>query len=495
MTTILRPLDEDPGWSPKNETSPLARVLAGDRDDRARAGLWLIGALALIVSPFLRWVTASSRGEKLFSASGLDVVLEQNWTLASGATLFKTSLWYALPPIIGVAAAVLLVIRIRQTGGAKKFESSYMMGSALVAFTIIMLRLKDAQELAGKSRVTIRSGPGMQLALAGLFLLFAAGYLGIRERARSEEKVRAKLTMVGFLGPAAILVLIYFLIPVVILFVLSLTDLASSNFSEPWTYIGFDNYRQVINDPFRDRIIGNTFRYVVTTLVLFNVGLALLLAILTTHVNRRVGFAGRAIWLLPRITPPVVYVVMWQRIGQQAPFGILGQSLSAVGGLGVDTQQYFLNNNPWVFVILINGFVGASFGMILFASAIESIPKDLTMAAKVDGAGTWRIIRDVTMPQLKFPLLFVTAYQTLSLLVSFELILLLTDGGPGLFQTEVWALTSYNRALGSYFGANQWASGAAWGFILVSLGLLMATAYLKLFRFRELVTEPKIELT
>ena len=146
-------------------------------------------------------------------------------------------------------------------------------------------------------------------------------------------------------------------------------------------------------------------------------------------------------------------------------------------------------------MILINGFVGASFGMILFSSAIESIPPDLTMAAKVDGAGTWRVIRDVTLPQLKYPLLFVTAYQTLSLLVSFEYILLLTAGGPGLFQTEVWALTSYNRALGSYFGANQWASGAAWGFILVSIGLIMATVLMRLFRFSELVAEPKIELT
>ena len=71
----------------------------------------------------------------------------------------------------------------------------------------------------------------------------------------------------------------------------------------------------------------------------------------------------------------------------------------------------------------------------------------------------------------------------------------MTAGGPGLFQTEVWALTSYNRALGSYFGANQWASGAAWGFILVSIGLIMATVLMRLFRFSELVAEPKIELT
>ncbi len=492
MTTITPLGDVGPGSS---RATLLERVQSGDGGDRVRVGLWAAGVVALIVSPFLRWVTGAMRGDELFTANGIELVTEDDWVFASGDPLFNTSVWYALPPIVGVAAGILLMVRLRQRGRISGLESSYLLGGALAGFVTLMLRLKDAQELAGDSRAVIRSGPGLQLAMVGLFLLFVAGYRGIRERSITEEKVRARMTMIGFLGPAAALVLVFFLVPVVVLFVLSLTDLASSNFNEPWTYVGFDNYQRVIDDPFRNRIIGNTFRYVVTTLILFNVGFALMLAIITTQVNRTVGFAGRALWLLPRITPPVVYVVMWTRIGQQSPFGILGQALSRVGGLGVDTDQYFLNQHPWVFVILVNGFVGASFGMILFSSAIESIPKDLTRAAKVDGAGTWRIIRDVTLPQLKFPLLFVTAYQTLSLLVSFELILLLTGGGPGLFQTEVWALTSYNRALGSYFGANQWASGAAWGFILVSIGLIMATVYLKLFRFRDLVGEPKIELT
>ena len=496
MTVTTQPDGTERGSPRSSETTLLERAQSGNRADAVRISLWLVGALALIISPFLQWVTGSTRGgDQLFTATGLDLVFEDNWVFADGETLFKTSQWYALPSIIGVVALILLVVRARQRGGVARLESTYLLGVALAGFVFLTLRLKDAQELAGDSQATIRSGLGLQFAMIGLFLLFVAGYLALRQRSRIDAKVRARLTILGFLGPAAVLVLVFFIVPVLILFLLSLTDLASSNFSEPWTYIGFDNYERVRDDPFRNRIIGNTFRYVITTLILFNIGFALLLAVLTTQVNRRIGFGARALWLLPRITPPVVYVVMWQRIGQQAPFGILGQGLSAVGGLGVDTDQYFLNNYPWLFVILINGFVGASFGMILFSSAIESIPPDLTMAAKVDGAGTWRVIRDVTLPQLKYPLLFVTAYQTLSLLVSFEYILLLTGGGPGLFETEVWALTSYNRALGSYFGANQWASGAAWGFILVSIGLITSTVFLRVFRFRELLAEPKIELT
>lgn len=218
---------------------------------------------------------------------------------------------------------------------------------------------------------------------------------------------------------------------------------------------------------FFPKILRNTFQYVALTLLFFNVGLALLLALLTAHVSRRVGFLFRLLWLLPRITPSVVYIVMWQRIAQQPPYGILNQFL---GWLGVENQPYWIPEAPWVFVVLVNGFVGASFGMIIFTSAIEAIPADLIIAAKVDGAGSLALIRDITLPLLRWPLLFVVTYQTLSLLVSFEYILLLTNGGPGLFTTEVWALTAYKRALQTYFGSNQWAYGAAWGFVLVLIG-------------------------
>jgi len=292
------------------------------------------------------------------------------------------------------------------------------------------------------------------------------------------------------LAPAAILVTVFFFIPVIILFVISLTDLSSSNFSEPLHFVWIENYARLFRDRFFPKILLNTVRYVILTLGFFNVGMALVLALLTTHINRRAGFFFRMIWLLPRITPSVVYILMWRRIAHQPPFGILNQFLVP---LGVE-PRYWLFEQPWLFVILVNGFVGASFGMIIFTSAIESIPKDYIMAAKVDGASTWQVIRDIILPLIRWPLLFVTTYQSLSLLTSFEYILLLTEGGPGLYTTEVWALTAYKRALKTYFGHNQWGYGAAWGFILVLIGLILSIVYLRVFRFNELVEEPKIDV-
>ena len=67
-------------------------------------------------------------------------------------------------------------------------------------------------------------------------------------------------------------------------------------------------------------------------------------------------------------------------------------------------------------------------------------------------------------------------------------------GGPGIFQTEVWALTAYNRALNTYFANAQWGYGSAFAVVLVVIGVLMATIYMRVFNFDELVAEPKIEI-
>jgi ABC-type sugar transport system permease subunit len=145
---------------------------------------------------------------------------------------------------------------------------------------------------------------------------------------------------------------------------------------------------------------------------------------------------------------------------------------------------------PWVFVILTNGFIGASFGMILFASAIESIPKDFMNAALVDGCNLWQRIRYLILPAIRWPLLFVTTFQTLSLLTSFEQIFILTDGQ---FGTEVWALWAYHRALSNYWGNFQWGFGAALAVVLVIIGAVAAVVYMRFFQFNELVQEPRID--
>lgn len=287
-----------------------------------------------------------------------------------------------------------------------------------------------------------------------------------------------------FLLPATVLIVLFFVAPVVTTLYLSLTDISTITFRHP-RWIGLGNYASLLRDPFIGRILLNTAHYVGFTL-LFNVGMGLALALLSSSIRERYGNQVRAVWLLPRILPPVVYVVIWQGLSREAPYGLISDLLGV--------SRNWITAQPWSVIILANGLVGASFGMLLFTSAIRAIPQDLFYAAAVDGATAAQSVRRVVLPLLRWPILFVTAYQTLSLLTSFEYILLLTNGGPGFYTTTVWSLHAYQQALSNYFGNVQFGLGAAMAAVLVVIGIVVTSFYLRIFNFRALVGEPKIEV-
>jgi inositol-phosphate transport system permease protein len=255
-----------------------------------------------------------------------------------------------------------------------------------------------------------------------------------------------------------------------------------------WVYTT-DNFKRMISLPDTKKTLFNTLFYVFTTLILFNTGFALVLAISTHYMEGGPAGFFRSVWLLPRITPPVLYVLMWKWLAWDTGF------LSAIlRPFGVEPINWMLDSpaNAWTFIILINGLVGASMGMLIFSSAIKAIPASLFYASEVDGANRAQQIRHIILPQLRFPILFITSYQTLSLMTSFEYILLATEGGPG-GATEVWALATYFKALNNYAGALEYGYGAALALVLVVVGVALSIIYLKLFDFKTLTAPPQIE--
>ena len=148
-----------------------------------------------------------------------------------------------------------------------------------------------------------------------------------------------------------------------------------------------------------------------------------------------------------------------------------------------------LSNSPLALIVVANGFIGASMGMVIFTAAIRSVPEHLFHAARVDGAGALSIIRHITLPAIRWPLGFITVYQTLSLLVSFEYILLLTKGGP-FFDTTVYTLYIYKRA----FESGQYAYGAALSLLVIVIGMAVALLGWRFFDMKALLQEPRIEV-
>ena len=255
-----------------------------------------------------------------------------------------------------------------------------------------------------------------------------------------------------------------------------------------WRWIEWRNFKTLIDRPETVRIILNTVFYVAATLG-FTVLMGLFLAITTFYLPRKGATFFSALWLLPRITPVVLYAVIWKWFTWDNGFlYIIAEQL------GLPAFNYMKGSVPtaWTIIILVNGFVGASFAMILFTGALRAIPVQQLWASEVDGASRWQQIRRIILPQLRWPILFVTSYQTLSLLSSYEQIWLTTNGGPG-STTTVWSLEAFNTALNNYTGNLQYGMGAAMALILVVVGFVLSILYLRMFKFDELVNKPKIE--
>lgn len=259
------------------------------------------------------------------------------------------------------------------------------------------------------------------------------------------------------------------------------------------TYSGWGwttrNIETMLTDRDNLRIFLNTASYVATVLFLFNIPFALALAIGTHYMPEAPAGLIRSLWLLPRVSPPVIYVLMWKWLAWDT--GFISMLLAP---LGVPPRNWMMDTtaNAWLFIFLINGFVGASMGMLVFSSALKSIPRTHFWASEVDGASRWQQIRYIVLPQLRWPILFVTCYQTLSLLASFDYILLATDGGPG-GTTEVWSLAAFHQALNNYSGHLQYGYGAAMALVLVAIGIILALVYLRVFNYGALLQRPMIE--
>ncbi|MFO7265924.1 MAG: sugar ABC transporter permease [Limnochordales bacterium] len=297
---------------------------------------------------------------------------------------------------------------------------------------------------------------------------------------------KTKLFVAWLLLPSLLITLVFYLLPAVLTAAMSLTNM---DYRLHWEFAGLANFVRMAQDFLLPRILKNTVVYTFATLALFNVGFAVVLALTTAQAPDRFGRVIQALWLLPRFTPPIVYGVIWMWILDPTRAGLLNSLLVAAGGRPVN----WIAEYPMAVVVLTNGLVGVSFGMIIFYSAIKSIPHEYLWAAQADGASWLQQVRYVTLPLLRWPLLFVTAYQTLSLLTSYEYILILTQGGP-FFATTVWALYAYNQAFGGYFANYQFGYGAALSVVLVVLGALASVVYWRVFRFREMMAEPKIEV-
>jgi len=300
------------------------------------------------------------------------------------------------------------------------------------------------------------------------------------ERVKSARK---SSIILFFLGPTLILVFFFYFLPVVFTTLLSFTNM---NETFDWHFIGLANFLRIFGggDPRVPRIIANTAIYTIFALIL-TVGGGLIIALLTTHMRESAGIFFRAVWLLPNLTPPVVYILLWEWFFDPTHYGFIN---SILGAFDVPPKPWLIRYALPI-VIPVNAFIGLSFCMITFTSAIKSIPTDITNAAKVDGATTWQVIRYITLPLLRWPIMFMTAWHLIAHLNSYVYILLLTNGGP-YYRSEVWALYALHKSFDYY----EFGYGAAIAMLLVGVSVILTLGIWKLFGFQRLMEPSRIEV-
>ncbi len=191
-------------------------------------------------------------------------------------------------------------------------------------------------------------------------------------------------------------------------------------------WAGLENYRDLVADPVYWKALRNTAEYAAMYVVPVT-GLALLLAVL---VNQRLPgiYAFRAMYYLPVVTSIAVIALIWGFMLVPTPDAPLNY---LIGQLGIPPQKWLLDIK--VAMPSVTGMsVWSSLGyyMVLWLAGLQGVPEELYDAAKIDGAGGWRLFLNVTMPMLRPTTIFIVMVTTIGAFQIFGAIYILTGGGP-----------------------------------------------------------------
>ena len=241
-----------------------------------------------------------------------------------------------------------------------------------------------------------------------------------------------RLTPYIFIGPVAVIMLVALLYPLGYMVYGSFRAWDPSQSISEAEFVGLKNYITLFFDPAFRESLSVTLIFAVSVVsaeLVLGVSLALLL-----DRNLRGMSLLRTLFILPMMIAPVVVGLMW-RYMYHPTVGTINKNLKAVGLEGVD----WLGQNALLSVIIADIWQWTPFIFILSLAALQSLPRSALEASKIDGATGWQQIWHIKIP-LMMPVLIVTAL--LRLIDAFkvlEVILVLTEGGPGL-STEIVAL-------------------------------------------------------
>jgi len=273
------------------------------------------------------------------------------------------------------------------------------------------------------------------------------------------QKLFKKTNNIGlyFVIPVVFYIFIIGIYPIIIVFKLSF---------ETSSGISILNYLKILSDNKFWIATYQTLRYVFLAVPL-HILIALILSSLLAHpcLSENIRNISRVLLMLPWTTTLVVAAIMW-RLMLNPSFSMFSEILK---NFGFSWNQSILTNPKIAFLaIVIAGiWVFTPFYMLMILARMQAIDNTLYEAAEVDGATGWQKFRVITIPELKQTLKFLIIYDIIGTAIQFDLVWLMTNGGP-LGSTEVLATYSYRNAF-EYFNMSYSATIGVMMVILIAL--------------------------
>lgn len=236
----------------------------------------------------------------------------------------------------------------------------------------------------------------------------------------------------------------------------------------PMEYVGLENYRIMLQDPYIKQSLVNTleFAYILLpTGIMISIGFAVILNI--KDLKGRGVF--RTIYFLPYVTNSVIVAIVFTQLFDDH-MGWINQGLVA---LGIEPVKW-LRRSPWAaktVVILLTHWGGIGYNILLFLGGLQSIEPEVYEAAQIDGANEWQVFWRVTLPLLRPIVFFLTIMATIGLLNMFNQPYMLTRGGPR-GATETLMIRLYDIGITQQRYGDASAFGFLIGFLVIAISLI-----------------------
>ena len=270
-----------------------------------------------------------------------------------------------------------------------------------------------------------------------------------------------------FIFPALVLFVVFSLYPFFKIFQLSVTDW--DGISPAMQFVGVENFKDLLTDnPIFWASMKNALVVTVLALLVQNF-LALFLALLCDR-DIKGGNIYRVIFYLPPVLSGIVVGLIWNWI-YDGNYGLLNHFMKFIG-LG-DLSRPWLSDphTALIAVSIIHMWKGFGWGFVILLAGLQSIPRELYEAARVDGANTWIMFRNITVPLMIPVFILVSILTILGTMQIFDIIVATTGGGPG-YHTEVPITRIVQTMIGSSKFGYACAMGVVFGLILLAISMI-----------------------